>query len=110
MFFQSNSSLSTPQYLAYVVAKIVRFSIHASLLCLIVSSSLRFVSLVKMSEEAGIQFFGPDNVAIKKVRFIALSTCCLISLVLMQDNHSIEAMMYPNTNVREVISNFTNFK
>ena len=71
--------------------------------CLIISGTLRLVSMVKMSEEAGIQFFGPDNVAIQKVRLFVLSTSSLVSLVLIQDNHFIESTMYPDTKVREVI-------
>ena len=102
-FLLSNFSLSVNQYQAYVTAKVVRFSIHSCLECLIISSTLRLVSLVKMSEEAVMQLFGPDNVAIQKVRFIVLSISSLFSLMLIQDNHSIEVTMNPNAKVKEVI-------
>ena len=62
-----------------------------------------------MSEEAVMQFFGPDNVAIRKVRFFVLSTASLISLVLIQDNHTVEATMYPDTKVGEVILKLQKF-
>ena len=67
------------------------------------------VSLVKMSEEAGIQFFGPDNVAIQKVRFIVVSTSSLFSLVLFQDNVSFEVTFYPDAKVQEVILYYHSF-
>ena len=67
------------------------------------------VSLVKMSEEAGIQFFGPDNVAIQKVRFIVVSTSSLFSLVLFQDNVSFEVTFYPDAKVQEVILCYHSF-
>ena len=107
--FKSNSSLSINQYHAYIGAKVVRFSLHSLLECLIIASSIRLVSLVKMSEEAVMQFFGPDNVAIQKVRFIVLSTSSLISLVLIQDNVSFEVMFHPDSKVIEVILNVIHF-
>ena len=67
------------------------------------------VSLVKMSEEEVMQFFGPDNVAIQKVRFIVLSTSSLISLVLIQDNVSFEVMFHPDSKVKEVVLNVIHF-
>ena len=67
------------------------------------ASAIRLVSLIKMSEEVVIQFFGPDNVAIQKVRFFVLVTSSLISLVLIQDNHYFETLMYPDTKIKEVI-------
>ena len=62
-----------------------------------------------MSEEAVMQFFGPDNVAIQKVRLFVLFTSSLISLVLIQDNHYFETLMYPHTKIKEVIITFHTF-
>jgi hypothetical protein len=39
----------------------------------IISGSLRFISLVKLSEESGLQLLGPDNLAIVRVRFISVA-------------------------------------
>ena len=39
---------------------------------MIFSGGLRLMSLLNNSEQCGLQLFGPDNLAIKKVRFISL--------------------------------------
>ena len=76
--------------------------------CLIISGTLRLVSMVKMSEEAGIQFFGPDNVAIQRVRIIILATSGLLSLVLIQDPGSFKLIFYPSSECEQVIIAFHN--
>ena len=101
--------MTISEYHAYIGAKVARFSFHSFLECLIISGSIRLVSLIKMSEEAGIQFFGPDNVAIQKVRFIVVSTSGLISLVLFQDNINFESIFNPDIKVKEVISYYYSF-
>ena len=101
--------MTLSQYHAYVAAKVVRFNIHSFLQCFIIASAIRLVSLIKMSEEAVMQFFGPDNMAIQKVRFFVLFTSSLISLVLIQDNHYFETLMYPHTKIKEVIITFHTF-
>ena len=62
-----------------------------------------------MSEETVMEFFGPDNVAIRKVRFFVLSTSSLLSLVLIQDNNSFESTFHPETKVKEVMLKFRTF-
>ena len=56
-----------------------------------------------MSEEAGFQFFGPDNVAIWKVRLITVSSSSLIALLLMNVSGRSELIFYPGTKVTQVI-------
>ena len=56
-----------------------------------------------MSEEAGIQMFGPDNVAIQRVRIIVISISVPISMVLLQDTGYFEVTFYPDTKIKEVI-------
>ena len=58
---------------------------------------------VKMSEEAGIQFFGPDNVAIRKVRLIVISSSGIFSLALILDSGNFERTFYPDTTIYHVI-------
>ena len=58
---------------------------------------------VKMSEEAGIQFFGPDNDAIRKVRLIVISTSGIISLALILDSGNFERTFYPDTIIYDVM-------
>ena len=84
-------------------SKVAIFPLHSFLACLIISGTLRLTSLVNMSEEAGIQFFGPDNVAIWKVRFITVSSSSFIALLLMNDSGGSELIFYPGTKVTQVI-------
>ena len=56
-----------------------------------------------MSEEAGIQFFGPDNVAIRKVRLIVISSSGIISLALILDSGNFERTFYPDTIIYHVM-------
>ena len=66
---------------------------------------LRLVSLAKLSEEAGIQCLGPDNVAIWKVRLIIIFTSSLISLVQIKDTGNYEKTFYPDIEIQQVILN-----
>ena len=75
----------------------VLFSLHSFLACLIISGTLRLVSLIKISEEAGLQYFGPDNVAIQRVRIIILTTSGLLSFALIQDPGSFKLIFYPSS-------------
>ena len=59
-------------------------------------------SLVKMSEEAGIQFFGPDNLAIWRVRLIVVATSGFFSMVLMNESGNFEKRFYPDTKYQQV--------
>ena len=95
--------MTTTQFHAYAGSKVVQFSIFSFLACLIISGLLRLISLVKMSEEAGIQFFGSDNVAIWKVRLIVITTSSIMSIVLIQDSGNFETVFYPDTTIKEVI-------
>jgi hypothetical protein len=57
-----------------VGSKVALFSMYSFMIGLIISGSLRLVSLIKLSEEAGIQFFGDDdNVGLKRVRIISFT-------------------------------------
>ena len=55
-----------------------------------------------MSEEAGIQFFGPDNVAILKVRLIVISTSGIIGLLFIQDSGTFETVFHPDSVNKQV--------
>ena len=68
------------------------------------------MSLIKISEEAGIQYFGPDNVAIQRVRVIILATSGLLSLVLVQDPGSFKLIFYPSSESEKVITHFYFFQ
>ena len=57
-----------------------------------------------MSEEAGIQFFGPDNVAIQRVRFIVITNSSLLSLVLIQDPGTFKLALFPSPEYEKVIT------
>ena len=102
-------SLTITQFHAHLGAKLVLFSFHSFLACLIISGTLRLVSLIKISEEAGLQYFGPDNVAIQRVRMIILTTSGLLSLVLIKDPGSFKLIFYPSSEVEKVITHFNIF-
>ena len=55
-----------------------------------------------MSEEAGIQFFGPDNLAIWRVRLIVVATSGFFSMVLMNESGNFEKRFYPDTKYQQV--------
>ena len=55
-----------------------------------------------MSEEAGIQCFGPDNVAIWKVRLIVFATSTTFSLILIKDSGKFEQTFYPDAAYEQV--------
>ena len=95
--------MTITQFHADLESKVFLFSIHSFLACLIISGSLRLVSLIKMSEEAGIQFFGPDNVAIQRVRFIVITNSSLLSLVLIQDPGTLKLALFPSPEYEKVI-------
>ena len=63
---------------------------HSFEMCLIISGSIQFISIIKISEEAGIQILGPDNVAIWKVRVIVISTSSLLSLLMIKNSTAFE--------------------
>ena len=102
-------SLTITQFHANLGSKVVLFSFHSFLACLIISGTLRLVSLIKISEEAGLQYFGPDNVAIQRVRIIILTTSGLLSLVLIKDPGSFKLIFYPSSEVEKVITHFNIF-
>ena len=101
-FINLNFSMTTSKIFAIAGIKAVHFSLYSFLSCLIISGLLRLVSLVKLSEEAGLQFFGPDNVAILKIRLIVISTSSLISLALINESGNFEFILYSDTNLKEV--------
>ena len=58
-------SLSTSYTMALIGSKVTSFSLYSILTCLTISGSLRLISVIRLSEEAGIQCLGQDdNVAI----------------------------------------------
>ena len=105
-FINLNFSMTTSKIFAIAGIKAVHFSLYSFLSCLIISGLLRLVSLVKLSEEAGLQFFGPDNVAILKIRLIVVSTSSLFSLALINESGNFEAILYSDTTLKGVC--FTN--
>ena len=66
-------SVSIPYTLAVAGSKLVSFSMYSIFTCLVISGSLRLISVVKLSEEAGIQCLGQDGVAIWRVRTVAVT-------------------------------------
>ena len=75
---------------------------------LIITGILQLASLIKLSEEDGIQFFGPDNVAIRKVRLIVISMSGLITLVLINDVGYFEHTFSSGTQMKQVIIKLNN--
>ena len=59
-----------------------------------------------MSEEAGIQILGPDNVAIWKVRVIVISTSSLMSLLMIKNSTAFEQIFNPEAKVENVSEAF----
>jgi hypothetical protein len=55
-----------------------------------VSGSIQFVSIIKLSEEAGLQFFGSDFIAIQKVRCGSITFALFISILLKENSSSFE--------------------
>ena len=93
---QIHYSLSISLLHANLGSAVITFSYHSFFVCLIISGTLRLVSLIKLSEEAGIQYFGPDNVAIKQIRMIVITTSGLLSLVFIQDPGLFKLRFYPS--------------
>ena len=77
--------LSETTYLGFTFALIFSwtsyFALCSSLWSLTITGLLRFISIIKNSEQAGIQILGPDNVGIWKIRWISivLTSCLLFS-------------------------------
>ena len=59
-----------------------------------------------MSEESGIQMFGPDNVAIQKFRLIVILLSSLMSMAVIQETGNFEITFYPETEIHHVIIYF----
>ena len=106
-FLNCYSSFTVTQFYDDIASKIVNFSLYSFLACLIISGSIRLISLMKLSEEAGIQMFGPDNVAIQKVRIIVILTSSILFLVLLHDSGKYETLFNPaiknGTEIKQVI-------
>ena len=100
---QIHFSLTTTLLHANLGSKVVLFSLHSFLACSTIGGTLRLISISKISEEAGIQFFGPDNVAIQRVRLIVFTTSGLLSLVLIQDPGNFKLIFYPSSENEKVI-------
>ena len=63
-----------------VISVAAYFFLCNSLWYLTISGVLRLITITKNSEQAGIQIFGPDNVAIWKIRCISLVLSSLLLL------------------------------
>jgi hypothetical protein len=59
---------------------------------LMISGVLRLASVLRLSEEAGIQRLGSDHEAIWKVRLISISLSSIISLLLFHNTSSFESL------------------
>jgi hypothetical protein len=57
---------------ALIISVAAYFFLCNSLWYLTISGALRLITIVKNSEQAGIQLFGPDNIAIWKIRWISV--------------------------------------
>jgi hypothetical protein len=67
-----------------------------------VSGIIRFVSIIKLSEEAGLQFFGSDFIAIWKVRFGSIAFALFISILLKENSSSFEHLFDPTNKEPQV--------
>ena len=99
---QKNYSLSSTFWHALVVSKIYLFAFYYIMTCMIFTLSLRLLSVVRLSEEAGIQCLGPDNVAIWKVRYSSLTVSIGISLLLFNNISSFQLLFHPELNPIQV--------
>ena len=81
---------------ATFVAKSYRFAFSYVTICLLVSGTLRFISLLKLSEEAGVQCLGSDLDGIWKVRILAISISSLISLIFLDTSTTFQQLFYPD--------------
>jgi hypothetical protein len=67
-----------------------------------VSGIIRFVSIIKLSEEAGLHFFGSDSIAIWKVRFGSIAFTLFISILLKENSSSFEHLFDPTNKEPQV--------
>ena len=68
------------------------------------TGSLRFVSVLQLSEEAGIQSLGSDPAALWKVRFVSASISGVVSIVLAENVATFEKLFSPNDQLVEKVS------
>lgn len=71
------------------------FCFYNQMIYLVVSGSLRMASILRLSEEAGIQRLGSDSEAIWKVRLFSSSIAGLISLVLAGNKSTFQMLFDP---------------
>jgi len=76
-----SDTLTLNFYLALAISVAAFVTLCNCLWTLAITGTLRFISIVKNSEEAGIQMLGPDNIAIWKIRWI--SVCLTLSIPFM---------------------------
>jgi hypothetical protein len=88
----NNDSHTLDFYSALVFAFLTYLFMHCIAISLFICGTLRLISLVKNSEESGIQLLGPDFHAIVKVRWISVVTTILIFTV-----ESVFFSEYPST-------------
>jgi hypothetical protein len=85
-----------------IVAKSILFCFYCLTFGLLVSGILCFVSILKLSEEAGIQFLGSDFIAIWKVRFGSIIFALFISILLKDNSSSFEQLFDPTNKEQQV--------
>ena len=75
---------------SWIYSGLVEFLVFSLANSLIVSGTLRLISLLRNSESAGLQLLGPENIAVVKIRWasIIISAIYELILVLYFDVHS----------------------
>ena len=65
----NNSALNFKAALSYSL--VINFFVSTGCVSITICSTLRLISLLKVSEEAGLQLLGPDNVAVVIIRLVS---------------------------------------
>ena len=94
----SNSQDLTLSYeLALGYSTAVAFFVTSASVSLIFGGFLKLLTLLKRSEEAGLQLLGPENLAIVKVRWISIAIGAILPIGLVElFNAQPGNLIYPN--------------
>ena len=81
---RNTHDLALSYELALTYSLAVVFFVTIASVSLILSGILRLLTLVKQSEEAGLQLLGPENLAIAKVRWISIVIAATLPICLVK--------------------------
>jgi hypothetical protein len=81
----NNDNLTLNYEIATGYSVLISFFVSCLSISLSLSGVLRLISVIKKSEEAGLQLLGPDNIALNKIRLVSVTfssifPCLMISL------------------------------